>query len=103
MRRHDRQSLDVETFEHDLGRVLTVLRSVEGRLGLYDSAYDQPFRVDPCIFTLRIPVDPTHEQNIVILGLGSQILEDRLGPEPLHQVPVIDLTMFDRALHVVRL
>ena len=45
----------------------------------------------------------THEQNIMIFRLSPQILEDRLGPEPLHQVPVVNLPMFDRAVDVVGL
>lgn len=37
----------------------------------------------------------THQEHIMILGLGSQILENRLLPESFHVVPVLDLTMSD--------
>jgi hypothetical protein len=48
--------------------------------------------------------DPsTHEQNVMILRLSPEILEDRLAPKPLHQIPIIDLPMLDRRRHVVRI
>lgn len=37
----------------------------------------------------------------MILGLCSQILEDRLLPIPLHVVPVINLPMTNRIVHAV--
>jgi len=39
----------------------------------------------------------------MVLRLSPKILEDRLAPEPLHQIPIIDLPMLDRRRHVVRL
>lgn len=54
-------------------------------------------------YTATMVAPRTHEQNIMILRLSPQILEDRLGPKPLHQVPVVNLPMFDRAVDVVGL
>jgi hypothetical protein len=36
------------------------------------------------------------EQEVVVLRLDPQILENGVGPEALHVVPVLDLTMPDR-------
>ena len=35
----------------------------------------------------------THQEEVVVLGLCTQVLEDRLLPVPLHVIPVIYLTM----------
>lgn len=67
----DIQPRHVERLEHDLSRVLAVLRRVEWRLG---------------------------EQEVVVLRLRAQVLEDGLLPEPLHQVPVLHNAMPDRPL-----
>jgi len=37
----------------------------------------------------------------VVLGLNSQVLEDGVRPEPLHMVPVLNLTMTDRIVDAV--
>jgi hypothetical protein len=37
----------------------------------------------------------TYEEDVVILGFSSQVLEDGLFPEPLHVVPVVDETVLD--------
>ena len=39
----------------------------------------------------------------MILRLSPEILEDCLAPKPLHQIPVVDLSMLDRRRHIVRL
>jgi hypothetical protein len=39
----------------------------------------------------------------VILRLCPEILEYRLCPEPLHQIPVLDLSMSNRIVDVVSL
>ena len=62
---------DVEGLEHDLGRVLPVLRRVE-----------RWFR----------------EEEVVVLGLGPQVLEDALLHELLHQVPILHLPVPHRIL-----
>jgi hypothetical protein len=68
------QAGHVERLEHDLGRVFTVLGSVEWRL---------------C------------EQKEVVLGLGAQVHENALFPQTLHQRPVLDLTVLHRIVHLV--
>lgn len=42
-----------------------------------------------------VSLEATHKENIVILGLGAEILEDALLPEPLHLVPVVDHAVAD--------
>ena len=37
----------------------------------------------------------THQEEVVVLGLCTQVLEDRLLPVALHIIPVLDLTMAD--------
>ena len=39
----------------------------------------------------------------MVFGLAPEVLEDRLLPKLLHQVPVLDLTLPDRVGHVVRI
>jgi hypothetical protein len=39
----------------------------------------------------------------MILRLSPKVLENRLAPKPLHQIPVIDLPVLDRRRHIVRL
>ena len=65
------QPWDVESLEHDLCRVFPVLGGVEGGL---------------------------RQQEIVVLRLSTQVLEDALLPEPLHEVPVFDDAMADGVL-----
>ena len=38
----------------------------------------------------------------MVLRLGTQVLEEALLPEPLHVVPVVDLPVPDRVVHLVR-
>mmetsp|Transcript_8825 Transcript_8825/g.17810 ORF Transcript_8825/g.17810 Transcript_8825/m.17810 type:complete len:278 (-) Transcript_8825:231-1064(-) len=64
----DVQPLDVERLEHDLGRELSILRSVHRRLG---------------------------QQEVVILRVASKILEDAAVPVSLHVVPVLDDAVAD--------
>jgi len=47
--------------------------------------------------------DDTHEKEVVILGLSSQILEDTLFPVSFHLIPIFDLTVFDRVIQVIGL
>ena len=61
----------VETLKHNLGGVLSVLRCVEWRL---------------C------------QQEVVVLGLRTEVLEDALFPEPLHEVPVFHHSVTDGVL-----
>jgi hypothetical protein len=44
----------------------------------------------------------TYEQNVVVFWLGAEILEYTLFPEALHVVPILDLTVFDGVVEVVR-
>ena len=64
----DVETGDVEGLEEDLGEVLTVLGGVERRLG---------------------------EEEVVVLGLGAEVLEDGLLPVLLHVGPVVDLAVTD--------
>jgi len=45
----------------------------------------------------------THQEEIVVLGLAPQVLEDSLLPKPLHQIPVLNLTLADRVGQTVGL
>lgn len=36
-----------------------------------------------------------YQEEVVVLGLTPQVLEDGLFPVPLHQIPVLDLTLAD--------
>jgi len=67
---------DVEGLEEDLCEVLTVLRSVQRRLS---------------------------EKEVVILRLGTEVLEDDLFPHHFHVSPVIDLTVTNRITEFVTL
>ncbi len=67
----DVQPGDVEGLEHDLGRVLAVLRRVEWGL---------------------------RQKEVVVLGLRAQVLEDALLHELLHQVPVLHHAVTHRVL-----
>lgn len=67
----DVEARDIEGLKHDLCRVLSVLWRVERRL---------------C------------EQEEVVLWLSSEVLEDTLLPEALHQIPVLDYAMTDGVL-----
>ena len=37
----------------------------------------------------------------MVLGLSTQVLEDTLFPEPLHMIPILNLTMIDRVMKTV--
>ena len=43
----------------------------------------------------------THQEEVVVLGLCTQVLEDRLLPVSLHVVPVLDLAMADGVVDAV--
>ena len=43
----------------------------------------------------------THQQEVMVLRLSSQIFEDGLLPVTLHMVPVLDHTVADRVMHAV--
>jgi hypothetical protein len=45
--------------------------------------------------------DRTDQKEIVVLGLGAQILEDRLFPVTLHIIPVVNHTMANRVVDTV--
>mmetsp|Transcript_39287 Transcript_39287/g.99011 ORF Transcript_39287/g.99011 Transcript_39287/m.99011 type:complete len:469 (-) Transcript_39287:189-1595(-) len=70
------QTGDVESLEHDLGSVLTVLGSVKRRLS---------------------------QQKVMILRFTSKILEDAVFPVAFNVGPVVNLTMTDRVVHTVGL
>lgn len=39
----------------------------------------------------------------MVFGLSAQVLEDALFPEALHVVPILDQSMLDRLVNLVRL
>lgn len=43
----------------------------------------------------------THEEEVVIFRLSSQVLEDRLLPVPLHIIPVLNLAVSDRIVDAI--
>ena len=43
----------------------------------------------------------THQEEVVVLRLRTQILEDGLLPVSLHVVPIIDLAMSDRIVNAI--
>lgn len=42
----------------------------------------------------------TYQQEVVVLWFGAQILENALGQELLHQIPVLDYAVSNRILNV---
>ena len=69
------QPFDIERFKHNLGGCLTIFRRVERWLGQHE---------------------------IVFFRLRTQVLENTLLPEALHQVPIFHHSMTDRLVHLVR-
>lgn len=67
----DVETGNIKTLKHDFSSVLSVLRSIEWRLG---------------------------QEEIVILRFSPQVLEDTLLPEPLHQIPVLYHSVTDGVL-----
>jgi hypothetical protein len=84
------QAFDVERLEENLGGLFAILRRVKRRFGL---------RAISIMFTESSNF--TYEEEIMIFGLCSQVLEDRLLPIPLHVVPVIDHTVPDGIMNTV--
>lgn len=41
------------------------------------------------------------EKEVVVFRLNAEILENRIGPESLHIIPVLDLSMTNRVVHTV--
>lgn len=41
------------------------------------------------------------EQEVVVFWLDSQVFEDGVRPEPLHVVPILNLTMADRVVDTI--
>ena len=68
------QAGNVESLEHDLGRVLSVLGRVERRLG---------------------------EEHVVLLRLAAELVEDAALPEALHGVPVLYEAVANRVVDLV--
>ena len=44
-----------------------------------------------------------HQEEVVVLGVGTQVLEDRLLPELLHVCPVVDLAVAHGVRQLVHL
>lgn len=40
----------------------------------------------------------SHEQDVVVFGFCPEVLEDALFPEPLHVIPILNLSMSDRVV-----
>jgi len=45
----------------------------------------------------------TDQKEVVVLGLAPEVLEDGLLPEPLHKIPVLNLTLADGVSQTVGL
>ena len=43
----------------------------------------------------------THQKEVVVLGLRTKVLEDRLLPISLHVIPIIYLTMSNRIIDAI--
>lgn len=43
----------------------------------------------------------TDQKEIMVLWLGTEVLEDRLFPVAFHVIPVVDLTMANRVVDTV--
>ena len=106
------QSLNIERLEHNLGSVFTVLGRVQWGLSLYhDNANDNSFvNEDPLTrrpsgkkWRQDICLNGTHQQEGVVLGLATKILEDTLLPVALHMIPVVDLSVTDRVVEGIGL
>ena len=72
----DVQTGDVERLEHNLGGGLTVLWRIQ-RLGSCQQG------------CLRRPASTSYglsQEEVVVLGLDTQVLEYRVGPEALHEI-----------------
>jgi len=49
----------------------------------------------------RGPTYGFSQEEMVVFGLDAQVLEDGIGPESLHVVPVLNLAMADRVMKSV--
>ena len=43
----------------------------------------------------------TYKEDIMVLWFGTQVLENTLFPEPLHMIPILNHTMFDRIVQAI--
>lgn len=43
----------------------------------------------------------THQHGVVFLWFGTQVLEEALLPEPLHQIPILNQAVLDGLLYLV--
>lgn len=103
----DVETSAVERLEHDLGGVLTVLGGIQGLSPLLSAMPNS----QPQLSTMKASGITSSmmgklayrlsKKEVVILGLNPEVLEDRLGPEPFHRVPILNLTMTNRILEVV--
>ncbi len=109
----DVEALDVEGLEEDLGRLLAVLGRVQWGLGLRIRSWTM-IVVGSVEYRGRSSVRgllraqtgarrgrETHQEEVVVLGLRTKVLEDRLLPIPLHVVPVLDLTVADGVVDAI--
>lgn len=97
----DVEPRNVEGLEHDLGRVLSVLRCVERRLRLPERDRRPSVSTQTILDSYSVTnsggfshtaaraVEASYQQEVVVLRLGPQVLEDDLLHEALHQVPVL--------------
>lgn len=43
----------------------------------------------------------TCEEKVVVFGFSSEVLEDRLFPEPLHVIPIINLAVSNGIVYAI--
>ena len=80
----------VEGLEHDFGGVLAILWRIERLWGC------QHDRMPVCNHTYGFC-----KEKVVVFRLDPEVFEDGVGPEPLHVVPVLHLSMSDRVTNTI--
>ena len=51
--------------------------------------------------TIYILVETTDQQEVMVLGLGAQVLEDRLFPVTFHVIPIINHAMTNGVVYAI--
>lgn len=88
----DVETLDIERLKEDLCSLFSVLRCIEGGFSLVRHRQLKNTEVADC---------NTNQEEVVILGLCTQILKDRLLPVSLHMIPIADHPVLNRVVQAV--
>lgn len=94
----DIESRYVEGLEHDLSQVLSVLWSVEWRLGLRAQTHTLKHKTEHPDWSDFKQTCSYHEE-AVVLRFSSKVFEDDLLHKLLHQIPVLHHPVTDRPLN----